>query len=105
VARHADLCNVIGDAATVRHKVEVLGEHREAEGRDMAEVVKTAHAGTVVIERTDAGVRRRLESLAASPPPLLRGLDVDELSRRLVAGTPDQVTERLHELIDAGADG
>jgi F420-dependent oxidoreductase-like protein len=105
VARHADLCNVIGDAATVRHKLEVLAEHCEAEGRDMADIVKTAHAGTVVIDETEAGVRRRLESLAASPPPLLRGLDVEQLSRQLVAGTPDQVTERLHEFIDAGADG
>ncbi len=105
VARHADMCNVIGDPATVRHKLEVLGEHCEAEGRDIAEIVKTAAAGIVVIDETEAGVRRRLERLAASPPPLLRGLDVDQLSRRLVTGTPDQVTERLHAFLEAGADG
>jgi F420-dependent oxidoreductase-like protein len=105
VARHGDMCNVVGDAATVRRKLEVLGEHCEAEGRDVTEIVKTAHAGTVVIDETEAGVRRRLESLAASPPPMLRGLDVDQLSRQLVTGTPDRVTERLREFIDAGADG
>jgi F420-dependent oxidoreductase-like protein len=104
VARHADLCNVIGDAATVRHKLEVLGEHCAAEGRDITEIMKTAHAA-VVIDETDAGVRRRLESLAASPPPMLRGLDVEQLSRQLIAGTPDQVTERLHEFTEAGVDG
>jgi F420-dependent oxidoreductase-like protein len=105
VARHADLCNVIGDAATVRHKLDVLGEHCEAEGRDIAEIVKIAHAGIVVIDKTDAGVRRRLESLAASPPPMLRGLDIDQLARQLIVGTPDQVTERLHAFMEAGADG
>jgi F420-dependent oxidoreductase-like protein len=105
VARHADMCNVIGDAATVRHKMEVLAEHCEAEGRDIAEIVKTAHAGTVVIDETAAGVRRRLESLAASPPPMLRGLDADQLARQLISGTPDQLAARLQELIDAGADG
>jgi F420-dependent oxidoreductase-like protein len=104
VARHADLCNVIGDAATVRHKLAVLGEHCATEGRDITEIMKTAHAA-VVIDETDAGVRRQLESLAASPPPMLRGLDVEQLSRQLIAGTPDRVTERLHEFMEAGADG
>ena len=105
VARHADMCNILGDPATLRHKLEVLGEHCAAEGRDIGEIVKTAHAGTVVIDETDAGVRRRLEAFAASAPPLLRGLGVDDLSQRLVAGTPDRVTERLRELLEAGADG
>jgi F420-dependent oxidoreductase-like protein len=105
VARHADLCNVIGDPDTVRHKLAVLQEHCDAEGRAMASITKTAHVGIVVVDRTDAEVRRRLEALAASPPPLLRGLDADELSRRLVTGTPDRVTERLRAYLDAGADG
>ncbi|HEX6493324.1 MAG TPA: LLM class F420-dependent oxidoreductase [Candidatus Dormibacteraeota bacterium] len=105
VARHADMCNVIGDAPTIRHKLEVLREHCDAEGRDYDSIVKTAAVGAVVIDETEAGVRRRLERIAASPPPMLRGLDVDELSRRLVAGTPDQVTERLRACLDAGAEG
>ena len=105
VARYADLCNVIGDAATVRHKLDVLREHCEAEGRDVTEIVKTAHAGIVVVDETEDGVRRRLESLAASPPPLLRGLDAEQLSQRLVCGTPDRLAERLRAFVEAGADG
>jgi F420-dependent oxidoreductase-like protein len=105
VARHADLCNVIGDPQTVRHKLDVLRRHCEAEGRDPAGIVKTAHAGIAVVEDTDAGVRRRLEALAASPPPMLRGLDAGQLRQRLVAGTPDAVSERLRAYADAGADG
>jgi F420-dependent oxidoreductase-like protein len=105
VARHADLCNVIGDAATVRHKLEVLDGHCAAEGRDPGDIVRTAHVGIVVVDETGAGVRRRLEALAASPPPMLRGLDADQLRQRLVAGTPDEVAERLRAFRDAGADG
>src|SRR5205807_4735817 len=105
VARHADMCNVIGDPSTIRHKFDVLREHCDAEGRDFASIVKTAHVGAVVVDETEAGVRRRLERIAASPPPMLRGLDFDELSSRLVAGTPDQLAERMRACLDAGADG
>jgi F420-dependent oxidoreductase-like protein len=41
VARYADACNLFGDADTVRHKLEVLKEHCQAEGRDYREIEKT----------------------------------------------------------------
>jgi F420-dependent oxidoreductase-like protein len=41
VARHADGCNLFGEPAVVRHKVEVLHRHCEAEGRDPSEVTVT----------------------------------------------------------------
>jgi F420-dependent oxidoreductase-like protein len=51
VARHADACNLFGNADTVRHKVEVLHRHCATEGRDPAEitvtVLSTANAPTV----------------------------------------------------------
>ena len=34
VATYADACNIIGDAETVAHKVEVLRRHCEEVGRD-----------------------------------------------------------------------
>jgi F420-dependent oxidoreductase-like protein len=105
VARHADRWNVVGGPAVFRQKLDVLRGHCEAEGRDPGDIVKTAHAGIVVVDENDAGVRRRLEALSASPPPNLRGQDADQLRRSLVAGTPDEVTERLRGYLDAGADG
>jgi F420-dependent oxidoreductase-like protein len=42
VARHADACNVFGDPATTRHKLDVLEKHCESVGRDPAEITKTA---------------------------------------------------------------
>jgi F420-dependent oxidoreductase-like protein len=41
VARHADACNLVGDADRVRRKLAVLREHCEAEGRDPATVEVT----------------------------------------------------------------
>ncbi len=42
VARYADACNLFGDPATVKHKLEVLRQHCSAEGRDYDEIEKTA---------------------------------------------------------------
>jgi F420-dependent oxidoreductase-like protein len=44
VARHADACNLTGDAATVRHKLSVLRSWCETERRDPAAVTVT-HLG------------------------------------------------------------
>jgi F420-dependent oxidoreductase-like protein len=49
VARHADACNLFGDPATVRRKVEVLHAHCAAEGRDPAGVEVTHLAAARVI--------------------------------------------------------
>lgn len=43
VARYADACNIGGDAATIRHKLEVLREHCRAEGRDYDAIEKTTN--------------------------------------------------------------
>ena len=45
VARHADMCNLFGDADTVGHKVAVLHDHCASEGREPAEITVT-HLGT-----------------------------------------------------------
>ncbi|MEY2448071.1 MAG: hypothetical protein QOH79_1547 [Acidimicrobiaceae bacterium] len=41
VARYADACNVFGDAATVRHKVDVLHKHCATVERDPADITVT----------------------------------------------------------------
>jgi F420-dependent oxidoreductase-like protein len=52
VARHADACNLVGDPATVRHKLEVLRSLCEAEGRDPAEIEVTHLAPARVVAST-----------------------------------------------------
>jgi len=41
VARYADACNVAGDPATVRHKLQVLDEHCRRVDRDPAQITRT----------------------------------------------------------------
>jgi F420-dependent oxidoreductase-like protein len=63
VATYADACNIIGDASTVAHKVEVLHRHCEDVGRDPADIEVTA----LTMAPEDAG-----------PDAILR--DAEELS-------------------------
>jgi len=42
VAKHADACNVFGDATILRHKFGVLDRHCREIGRDPSEITKTA---------------------------------------------------------------
>src|SRR5205823_6603104 len=48
VAQYADACNLFGDAATVRHKVEVLHRHCETFGRDPSEIEITSLSRALV---------------------------------------------------------
>jgi F420-dependent oxidoreductase-like protein len=84
VARHADMCNLFGDAATVRHKLEVLRGHCATEGRDPADITVT-HLGTADAPSVDdhigryrqlaeAGVQAAIVSLReAATPDIVAG--------------------------------
>ena len=54
VARHADACNLVGDADRVRHKLAVLREHCAREERDPAEIDVTHLAPARVVASADA---------------------------------------------------
>jgi len=56
VARYADACNLFGTGVDeVKHKVEVLERHCEAEGRDPATISKTIISGSVAgVDDADA---------------------------------------------------
>ncbi len=79
VAQYADACNLFGDAATVRHKVEVLRAHCADVGRDPAAVEVTHLASALVSD--DAGAA---------------------LQARAVAGTVEEHIGRYRELAEAG---
>jgi F420-dependent oxidoreductase-like protein len=53
VARHADACNLFGDADVVRRKLAVLHEHCAAEGRDPGDV-RVTHLGAARVVSGDA---------------------------------------------------
>jgi F420-dependent oxidoreductase-like protein len=78
VAQYGDGCNVGGDVATVRHKLDVLREHCETVGRDYGSVLKTMEFYTILgdareIDRVVADMARRTgqdESFIRSWHPL-----------------------------------
>ena len=61
VATYADACNIIGDAATVAHKVGVLRRHCDEIGRDPRAIEVTALAGVSEDAGPDAILRDAAE--------------------------------------------
>jgi F420-dependent oxidoreductase-like protein len=99
VAQYADICNIFGDAAMVRHKMDVLERHCETVGRDPGTIVKT-RLGSLLIRRTDAEAERLLEQILNRP-----GIDKDRVRGMVMVGGPDRVAEQAQKLLDAGLDG
>jgi F420-dependent oxidoreductase-like protein len=95
VAKYADLCNISGDAATVKHKLGVLHEHCSAVGRDPSEITATRLA-TLLLTTSAAETAQMREFLAqAAGPEAAAGFNV---------GEPNEIIEQVGELVDAGLD-
>ncbi|MCI0688099.1 MAG: TIGR03560 family F420-dependent LLM class oxidoreductase [Sporichthyaceae bacterium] len=95
-ARYADLSNVFGDPATVRHKAAVLREHCTAVGRDPAEVQLT-QLSTALVGTDDAHVRALVDRLRP------RRQDPARYAAAVHAGTVADHVGRFRELAEAGA--
>jgi F420-dependent oxidoreductase-like protein len=91
VARLGDLCNVGGDPAMVRHKLDVLRRHCDAAQRDYATIEKT-HNNSWVLARSEAAVAAKRERLSPRGP--LRGF----------VGTVSQAIDLTGEYRSAGVD-
>jgi F420-dependent oxidoreductase-like protein len=99
VAKYADACNLFGDAATIRHKLEVLDRHCDTVGRDPATITKT-RLGTLVIADTAEAAERKGRELAQA-----RGMDEERFRAFTIVGDPDTVCEQVGAYFDAGLDG
>jgi alkanesulfonate monooxygenase SsuD/methylene tetrahydromethanopterin reductase-like flavin-dependent oxidoreductase (luciferase family) len=101
VAEHADICNIGFDVSVDgwRRYRGLLDAYAQAAGRDPASLA-LSHNATVLVDRDDAGVERRLAAWAAA-----RDMNVDAARERLssaLLGTPDAVIARLRTLEAAG---
>lgn len=99
VAEHAQAHNIgLGDAATCRKVLADLHRHCEHIGRDYRSIWKT-RLTPIMLAESAADTRRRVDLLRPAAEPEA------EFRRRTLIGTPEQVTEQLHELVDAGIEG
>ena len=97
VARYADACNLFGDLATIRHKLDVLDRHCEAVGRDPARSPRHASAAIVVAE-TDAEADSEGRATGGA-----RGMDEERYRGYVVAGDPDAVCEQVAPISRPGS--
>jgi F420-dependent oxidoreductase-like protein len=99
VARHADLWNCPGEPAELARKIDVLRRHCAAEGRSVDAIERTWF-GQVIVDADAARARGRLERVAAA-----WGMRPEQMAARALAGTPDEVVERIHAYREAGVTG
>lgn len=93
VARHGDMWNAFGSAETLRHKVDVLTRHCEAEGRDPAEIEFTVGCKPIIRD-TEAEARSVWEAqMSANRTPMS---DVEN-DPSFWVGTPVQIADRIRQ--------
>jgi probable F420-dependent oxidoreductase, Rv2161c family len=95
VAQYADLCNISGDAATVRHKLGVLRDHCEAVGRDPSEITNTRLATLLLTNSAEETAQARDFLAQAAGPEAAAGFNVGEES---------EIVDQVGELVAAGLD-
>jgi F420-dependent oxidoreductase-like protein len=97
VARYADACNIFGDPERVRHKVEALHRHCEAEGRDPAEIEVT-HLTNAMAADNRVELRKRVDRLRG------RDQSAETYARIHHAGTTDDLVGLFSAYAAAGAE-
>jgi alkanesulfonate monooxygenase SsuD/methylene tetrahydromethanopterin reductase-like flavin-dependent oxidoreductase (luciferase family) len=95
VAKYADACNLFGDAATARHKVEVLHRHCADVGRDPSEIQVT-HLSTALAASDAADLTATVERLKPGR------MTPEAYAARVNAATTDDHVGRFRELAEAG---
>lgn len=104
VARYADESNLMGMRGDldVPHKLSVLAEHCEREGRDPSEIAVTMLVGCVIAPsaaEVDADLRDVAEAKGWG-----EGV-IDIVKQMLIVGDADEVGERLSEIAASGISG
>lgn len=98
VAKHADHWNVWGGPKILAHKGAILDEHCDAVGRDKKTITRSANMALLFSDKPS-----EIDALTATIEKRI-GRPADEAEDICLAGTPEQMMERLHELRDAGVD-
>ena len=95
VAQYADMCNVVGDVAGIRHKIDVIHRHCKDVGRDPDEVRITRMATLVITDSPEQTAQTR-EFLTAAAGA--------EAASAFTFGEEDDIVAEVEQLIEAGVD-
>ena len=92
VARYADMCNLFGDAETLRHKFDVLRGHCEDAGRPYEEITRSRLATMVLTETSEEGIalRENLDKV------------VERRSGSFTIGTEKEILAQIEDLEAVG---
>ena len=98
VAKYADLWNAMGPVDFMAHKVEVLQEHCNAVGRDIAEIEFTLGVKLTIRDSKAEAVRVREAAMVANNTPLAEIDDDDTFWE----GSPEEIADKLRPYVDLG---
>ncbi len=98
VAKYADMWNAMGDIEKLTHKVEVLKQHCEDVGRDIAEIEFTLGLKATIRDSEKEAVKVWKAALEHNRTPLSR-VETDDT---WWTGTPEQLSERLAPYVELG---
>ena len=99
VAQYADESNLICAPADIPRKLEALAGHCERLGRDRSEIT-VSYLASVCVAPTHEQAVAELEQYLVGKPEM-----VVERSRGGLVGTPDELGEKVAELLASGIDG
>lgn len=95
VAQYADMCNVVGDPAGMRHKIDVIHRHCKDVGRDPDEVRITRMATLALTNSPEETTQTREFITAAAGAEAASAFNI---------GQEDDIVAQVDELIDVGVD-
>jgi F420-dependent oxidoreductase-like protein len=97
-AKHADHSNIWGGPLVHKKKGAILDEHCAAVGRDPKTITRSANMALMITDKKDE-VEKLAETIATR-----MGRHADDARDTCLAGTPDQIREKLHQLRAAGVE-
>jgi F420-dependent oxidoreductase-like protein len=96
VAKWGDACNINGDIETIKHKFDVLRSHCENEGRDYGEITRSSTINVYLLEEGEDPEETTKEHRGSK--------SYEEYAEEFMVGTPQEIVERLHPLVEAGVE-
>lgn len=98
VAQYADESNLICSPNDIPRKLDALAEHCERVGRDRSEITVSYLTSAVIAPTHEQAAQEYDDYLARTPA-------AQKFARGAMIGSPDEVAERVSNLLELGVDG